>query len=97
MTATGVELKEQGILFVSENRSCWLARVRKHAEMLIRTRGQITSDDLQAVFTLPYGASRNLWGAVFHDARFQCMGFQSSRRPSAHARTIRVWGLNVQA
>lgn len=88
----GKQLMEQGIMFVSEGREEWLGRVREYADkVLLAYRPAITSDDLQEVFDLPGDAHRNLWGAVFHDKRFKCVGFTQSRRPEAHARTIRMW------
>lgn len=93
MTATGIERKERGIFNVSIGHSGWLEVVRKFAATWIQLYGEITSDDLQRNFMLPEGASKNLWGAVFHDPRFIKIGYTNSKRPKAHSRLIRKWGL----
>lgn len=96
---TGPQLRDEGIAKASrgDDRKLWLEQVRTHAAMLARARGSVTADDIQGSFCLPAGAHQNLWGAVFNDARFVCLGFVLSKRPAAHARAIRKWGIHPDA
>lgn len=89
----GPALKERGLSAVTAGRAEWLRDARAMATFIARRDGRVTTDDLQERMELPEGAHHNLWGSVFHNAGFVHVGFERSRRPSAHARTIGVWRL----
>jgi len=87
---TGLELKERGIASVSRYR--WVDNARVAAVALAQHCGWVTSDRLHDVMTPPPHPS--CYGAIFNDKRFKWTGeWVQSKRPSAHARMIRVWRL----
>lgn len=88
---TGIQLRDEGIVKVSEGHQEWLSRARFIAVKLANEHGEVTSDEIWRYCPLPNGAHPNLMGAVFRDRRFCAIGFTQSTRPSAHGRTIRIY------
>jgi len=89
----GFRRKRDGKEAVSLHNRAWLDWMRGEAWAIARERGTVTSDDLQRICDAHnrYPAHPNAMGAVFHSEEWTQTGWTTSRRPSAHARTIRVW------
>lgn len=93
----GRRRRDRGRTRVSAPHAAWLEQTRNLAVRLARAEGSVTTDTLRAHGVVkPEGAHDNLWGAVFADDRFEHRGFVQSRRPQAHARYLRVWGLREE-
>jgi len=90
----GRKRKAEGIEKVAGKNEKWIGMMQLVARELIWANGQVTSDDLHA-WTLRHNAKLpthpNAWGAIFHDPHFVHIGYTQSKRPEAHARTIKVW------
>lgn len=77
---------------VARNDTLWVERARRVARDIAAQRGRVTSDDLHEVCPLPEGAHHNLMGAVWRGIGLPVLGYETSRRPEAHSRVIRVYG-----
>lgn len=76
----------------------WKAAVEMYVRRLARTRGEFTSDDVQALLDQAdlFTHEPNALGAMMHKlARANVIvatdRFVKSQRPSAHSRRIAVW------
>lgn len=93
----GQTLRDEGIALVEENTDdAWNDEVDSVIETLANSRDSFTSDDVWAnVSFLPHHNSS--MGAAFNRAAksglIKKVGWVESRRPSAHARVVRVWSL----
>ena len=86
-------LKERGRELVETNNAEFVATMRSYAVAFAVTYGKVTSDDCREEAALRGIAPEhpNAWGAVFNTPLLKTVGFTTSRTPSCHARTIRVW------
>lgn len=93
----GKTLRNEGIALIEKNTDdSWNDEVDSVIETLANSRASFTSDDVwENVTSLP--ENNSAMGAAFNRARkwgiIKVAGFAESRRPSAHARVVRVWTL----
>lgn len=88
----GRQRAEGGIERVSRHDTLWVEKARLVARRIAAERGRVCSDDLHEVLALPDGAHPNLMGAVWRSIDLPTIGWETSRRPEAHGRVIRVYG-----
>lgn len=69
----------------------WLREAREKVYLRAKERGRVTSDDVHELTPLPSWVHHNVMGAVFRDKRLRAVGFTHTKRPSGHARTIRIY------
>jgi hypothetical protein len=69
----------------------WLQDARAKAYAHAVACGTVCSDDVHRLSPVPPWVHHNAMGAVFRDKRFKIAGWVQSKRPSAHARTIRIY------
>lgn len=93
MNQLGLKLRDDGIRQVASHNSDWLYTMRAYARHCCDVSGQVTSDDLHEFAQLIHCQPDhpNAWGAVFKEAGWVCTGRVRSKRPSAHAREIKIW------
>lgn len=95
MMSPGQQLRDEGIRRVSRGNVEFLKWARSVAREIAYRRGRVTTDDLR-VYADAYGiepSHPNVWGAIFRVPGWRHVGWAPSRRPSAHARYVRVWAL----
>ena len=88
----GRKAAEHGAKRVARHDSAWVEKARRTAREIASQRGRVTSDDLHEVCPLPDGAHHNIMGAVWRGIGLPVLGYETSRRPEAHGRVIRVYG-----
>ena len=91
----GRRLREDGKEAASIRNGKWLSTMRHKARQIATERGTVTSDDIQDFCERLrfWPTHHNAMGAVFKRDEWEAVGWIESRRPSAHARAIRVWRL----
>lgn len=88
----GRQRADSGIERVSRHDTLWVEKARLLARQAASEKGRVTSDDLHELLALPDGAHPNLMGAVWRGIGLPVLGYETSRRPEAHGRVIRVYG-----
>lgn len=84
-------LRDAGIQQVESNNLSWVERARDIALQLAAKRGEVTADDVRAVFKEEPNHP-NAWGAVFRSPRLKWGGtMRPSSTVSRHAGLQRVW------
>jgi hypothetical protein len=71
----------------------WLADARQTARELLKTRDEITIEDVLEVCPKPSYLHRNTVGSVFHSGDFKVVDTAFAKKPSSNKRRICVWGL----
>ena len=93
---TGKQLKDRG-QDIAEGRNVssldWVAEARSYAKTYARLYGSVTIMDVYRAHPRPDDISPNCAGAVFRDKEFMAIGYRRNHIRSAHARAVRVWGL----
>lgn len=93
---TGEQLKERG-QDIAEGRNVssldWVAEARSYAKTYARLYGSVTIMDVYRAHPRPDDISPNCAGAVFKDKEFVGIGYRRNHIRSAHARVVKVWGL----
>lgn len=88
----GRQRADYGAKRVARQDTLWVERARRVAREIASQRGRVTSDDLHEACPLPADAHHNLMGAVWRGIGLPVLGYETSRRPEAHGRVIRVYG-----
>ena len=94
----GSRARDRGVARVETNSARWVQAIRRHAELIARTDGTVTADDLRTLDgNLRYSgiapSHPNAWGSIFRTKEWEACGYVNSRCPSNHARRITVWRL----
>lgn len=95
--AVAIARKQEGMAKAALARPVLLASAQDCARRIARTRGTVTADDVAEMLDgmgIDYAALGNAAGSVFRKSEFEFTGqIVQSRRPSTHARCIKVWRL----
>jgi hypothetical protein len=92
----GIKRRDAGLERVSRGFGWWVAEARERAIKFARRHGDVCSDDVHNIYPLPEGAHPSLMGMVFRDNRFKRVAYTPSKRPTAHARIIRLYKVREQ-
>jgi len=91
----GEFLKDFGIGEVIKNNLQFISYARNIATIVVLVNGTVTCDDVRMVteyFKIkPH--HRNVWGGIFRESRWKCVGRKKSALITNHAREIRIWSL----
>lgn len=86
------DLFAQAILPLFElTRADWLATARNVARYIASQKGEVTIDDIRAVWPPPENVDPRVMGAVFRTAEFIPIGYRKSKRKTCHNRPIAVF------
>lgn len=77
----------------AQSKEQWLAEARQTARELLRTREEITIEDILEKCPRPAYIHRNSTGSVFLHKDFVVVGFTRAKKHSSNGRIICVWGL----
>jgi hypothetical protein len=83
-------------LFQKE-RQAWLLDCQAAARKLLRTRLDITIEDVLEVCPRPSYIHKNTTGSVFRHDDFVAFAFAKARKPSSHSRYVMRWRLSDDA
>ena len=92
----GEKLKQHGLAAIEIKEGNFVGNARAIATLLAKKNGKVTMDDVREI-TDELGLapeSSNAWGSVFQHGGFKYVGMCKSRRPSNHARLVRIWSLD---
>ena len=91
----GEEARDRGIHLVAINGAAFLERARAAARSMAEMFGEVSCDDIREWASVegikPH--HRNVWGALFADSAWVCVGRRPSRLVSNHGREIKTWRL----
>ena len=90
---TGRKLRDRAKERLASNNSEWLDRARATMIVVIREKGECSSDDCWALCPPPADTHPSVMGCLFDDRRFIRIGDRLSTRPSARARRISTYEL----
>lgn len=84
-------LRDAGIERVESHNTTWVKTARSYAVMIASKRGEVTADDVRALFG-EKPDHPNAWGAVFRSPNLKWSGrMKQSTTLSRHAGLQRVW------
>jgi hypothetical protein len=90
-----VAMKERsiGICRVEAKHREFIGKLRKAAISMLKSRREITADDLRQWATKHKvkAPNKNCWGAIFNTREFVCRGRVRSVQPSGHGNCIGRW------
>jgi hypothetical protein len=91
MTTSGEALRDAALGTHEVTYAEWLLQARRAAWKYAKQNGVVTADEIHHLAPMPKWQHRNAAGAVFKCKWFEQIGFTTSVRKSAHARTIRQY------
>jgi hypothetical protein len=95
LKSQGEVLKELGLQTVEVNNADFISTAKSIARCLARKNGRVTMDDVREVLDMLGIDPKhpNSYGAVFTGKDWHFVGWARSRRPSNHARDLKIWSL----
>lgn len=90
---SGKELKKEGMKKAADKRPYGLAAAREYARELARIDGEVSADEVSDMMEYRGIHLGNAAGSIFKEPCWIPIGFRASKKPSAHARIVRVWKL----
>jgi hypothetical protein len=89
----GRKLRDSALANLESRRKSWVTMCRTFAINHARRVGEVSINDVRAVFSLPVGFSVNTWGTILNCKELEPCGHVQARHKDAHARWVRIYKL----
>jgi hypothetical protein len=83
--------KQEAMNLFEQKRHEFLTAARWEAIRIWKRKGNITVDDVRAEVSTPSDINPTVWGALFNNSDWECVGYVKTTRQQAHGRPVGCW------
>ncbi len=83
--------KEEAFDLFENHRAEFLSSARLMADMIYKSKGSVTTDDIRHSIDIPETINKKVLGCVFNTKEWVLVGYTKSKVKTSHGRTIGIF------